>query len=396
QRLGAPAANERPAGHGQPGDASPDPDHGPPLLRRERRGEQGKAQGHHDRSAHALDRAAGDKDARAGSERAGGRGDGEKRQAGHVDAAPPDPVPQRRRRQDPRPERDRVSADGPLERPDAPAETLMDRRQRGDHHQRVEYHHEVRHRGEQDGEHLSGRRPPPGRRQGSGSVHVGHLAFPFVPSKVAVLTRARRTLPSRVARGAGCPDEDPRGAGHRVQARQPGPVSRPDEEPVKKTAPRGQTGRRVGAQFSPGPASISMDPRVRLEGAAMQGGVATTELLDRARAGDGEAFAQLVEPYRRELEVHCYRILGSVADAEAGWQAPLLSAWRALAGFEGRASVRPWLYRVATSRCLDALRSTARRNPVSTPEPAGDPPEPTRLGEVLWLEPYPDVLLEGI
>jgi RNA polymerase sigma-70 factor (TIGR02960 family) len=127
-----------------------------------------------------------------------------------------------------------------------------------------------------------------------------------------------------------------------------------------------------------------------------EGGVATTELLDRARAGDGEAFAELVEPYRRELEVHCYRILGSVQDAEDALQDALLSAWRGLAGFEGRASVRTWLYRVATSRCLDALRSAARRNPVSTDTPAGDPPEPTRLGEVLWLEPYPDVLLEGI
>jgi RNA polymerase sigma-70 factor (TIGR02960 family) len=127
-----------------------------------------------------------------------------------------------------------------------------------------------------------------------------------------------------------------------------------------------------------------------------EGGVATTELLDRARAGDGEAFAELVEPYRRELEVHCYRILGSVQDAEDALQDTLLSAWRGLAGFEGRASVRTWLYRVATSRCLDALRSAARRNPVSTDTPSGDPPEPTRLGEVLWLEPCPDGLLEGI
>jgi len=124
--------------------------------------------------------------------------------------------------------------------------------------------------------------------------------------------------------------------------------------------------------------------------------VATTQLLDRARAGDGEAFARLVQPYRRELQVHCYRILGSAQDAEDALPDTLLSAWRGLAGFEGRASVRTWLYRVATSRCLDALRSAARRNPVSTADPPGDPPEPTRLGEVLWLEPYPDVLPEGI
>jgi RNA polymerase sigma-70 factor (TIGR02960 family) len=124
--------------------------------------------------------------------------------------------------------------------------------------------------------------------------------------------------------------------------------------------------------------------------------VVTMDLLAQARAGDGEAFGQLVEPFRRELQVHCYRILGSLQDAEDALQDTLLSAWQGLAGFEGRASVRTWLYRVATSRCLDALRSAARRPPMSAPPPGLDPPEPTRLGEVLWLEPYPDVLLEGL
>jgi RNA polymerase sigma-70 factor (ECF subfamily) len=122
-------------------------------------------------------------------------------------------------------------------------------------------------------------------------------------------------------------------------------------------------------------------------------------LLTRAQAGDGDAFGQLVDPYRRELQVYCYRFLGSVADAEDALQDTLLSAWQGLAGFEGRASVRTWLYRVATSRCLDALRSARRRPPVSPP-PEGmrglEPPEPTRLGELLWLEPYPDALLEGL
>jgi len=122
----------------------------------------------------------------------------------------------------------------------------------------------------------------------------------------------------------------------------------------------------------------------------------TTDLLGRARAGDGEAFGQLVDPYRRELQVHCYRILGSVADAEDALQETLLSAWQGLAGFEGRASIRTWLYRVATSRCMDALRSARRRPPVSPPPGGLNPPEPTRLGEVLWLEPYPDLLLEGV
>jgi len=122
----------------------------------------------------------------------------------------------------------------------------------------------------------------------------------------------------------------------------------------------------------------------------------TADLLARAQAGDGDAFGQLVDPYRRELQVHCYRFLGSAADAEDVLQDTLLSAWQGLAGFEGRASVRTWLYRVATSRCLDALRSARRRPPVSAPPAGAQPPEPTRLGEVLWLEPYPDVLLEGL
>jgi RNA polymerase sigma-70 factor (ECF subfamily) len=123
------------------------------------------------------------------------------------------------------------------------------------------------------------------------------------------------------------------------------------------------------------------------------------ELLARAKAGDGEAFARLVEPYQRELQVYCYRFLGSVTDAEDALQDTLLSAWQGLAGFEGRASLRTWLYRVASSRCLDALRQARRRPPVSEPPPQMqqlEPPEPTRLGELLWLEPYPDTLLEGL
>jgi len=122
----------------------------------------------------------------------------------------------------------------------------------------------------------------------------------------------------------------------------------------------------------------------------------TADLLARAQAGDGDAFARLIEPYRRELQVHCYRFFGSVADAEDALQDTLLPAWQGLAGFEERASVRTWLYRVATSRCPDALRSARRRPPASAPPPGLEPPEPTRLGELLWLEPYPDALLEGL
>ncbi|HEX8863311.1 MAG TPA: sigma-70 family RNA polymerase sigma factor [Actinomycetes bacterium] len=120
------------------------------------------------------------------------------------------------------------------------------------------------------------------------------------------------------------------------------------------------------------------------------------DLLARAQAGDGDAFGRLVDPYLRELRVYCYRFLGSLQDAEDVLQDTLLSAWQGLAGFQGRASVRTWLYRVATSRCLDALRSARRRPPTSAPPAGLEPPEPTRLGELLWLEPYPDVLLEGL
>ena len=122
----------------------------------------------------------------------------------------------------------------------------------------------------------------------------------------------------------------------------------------------------------------------------------STDLLDRARAGDEQAFGELVGPYRRELQVHCYRILGSALDAEDVLQETLLAAWQGLAGFEGRASVRAWLYQIATRRCLNALRSASRRPQMGWPPPGVELPEPTRLGEVVWLEPYPDVLLEGL
>jgi RNA polymerase sigma-70 factor (TIGR02960 family) len=121
----------------------------------------------------------------------------------------------------------------------------------------------------------------------------------------------------------------------------------------------------------------------------------TAELISRARAGDGEAFRELTEPYRRELQVHCYRMLGSVQDAEDALQDTLLGAWQGLAGFEARASMRTWLYRIATNRCLNARRSASRRPAKEWNVPEVEPPEPTRLGEVVWLEPFPDALLEG-
>jgi RNA polymerase sigma-70 factor (TIGR02960 family) len=122
--------------------------------------------------------------------------------------------------------------------------------------------------------------------------------------------------------------------------------------------------------------------------------VVSGDLMSRARAGDGEAFRELTEPHRRELRVHCYRMLGSFQDAEDALQDTLLAAWQGLAGFEGRASIRTWLYRIATNRCLNARRSASRRPAREWDVPAVEPPEPTRLGEVVWLEPFPDALLE--
>lgn len=129
------------------------------------------------------------------------------------------------------------------------------------------------------------------------------------------------------------------------------------------------------------------------------------QLLARARAGDGDAFGELVEPFRHELLVHCYRILGSAGDAEDALQETLMGAWRGLSRFEGRSSLRSWLYRIATSKCLNALRAGKSRSshspsPPSAPSapsppsaPSAELPAPSRQGEPVWLDPYPDDLL---
>jgi RNA polymerase sigma-70 factor (ECF subfamily) len=120
----------------------------------------------------------------------------------------------------------------------------------------------------------------------------------------------------------------------------------------------------------------------------------TADLISRARAGDGEAFRALTEPHRRELQVHCYRMLGSLQDAEDAVQESLLAAWQGLDAFEGRASIRTWLYRIATNRCLNALRSASRRSAMEWSMAGVKAPEPTGTGEIAWLEPYPDVLID--
>lgn len=121
-----------------------------------------------------------------------------------------------------------------------------------------------------------------------------------------------------------------------------------------------------------------------------------TDALALAQAGDSDAFRELTDPYRRELHVHCYRILGSFQDAEDLLQETLLSAWQALDRFEGR-SLRAWLYRIATNRCLNYLRDNARRPKVATaPESRSALAEAIPSDEPWWLEPYPDALMDDV
>src|ERR1700693_1105069 len=120
-----------------------------------------------------------------------------------------------------------------------------------------------------------------------------------------------------------------------------------------------------------------------------------SDLVSKAQGGDDDAFRKLIEPHRRELQVHCYRMLGSFQDAEDALPDTLLAAWQSSGGFEGRASLRTWLYRIATNRGLNARRSASRRPAKEWDVPKVAPPEPTRLAEVLRLASHPDSLLEG-
>lgn len=122
----------------------------------------------------------------------------------------------------------------------------------------------------------------------------------------------------------------------------------------------------------------------------MSKGALDETMLARARSGDGDAFRQLTNPYRPELHMHCYRILGSLQDAEDALQETLLAAWQALDRFDGRL-LRAWLYRIATNRCLNELRDSERRQRGGAPTEASgrhDSDEPW------WLEPYPDILID--
>ena len=122
-----------------------------------------------------------------------------------------------------------------------------------------------------------------------------------------------------------------------------------------------------------------------------------SDLIARASAGDQDAFRHLVEVHSRELQVHCYRILGSVQDAEDALQETLVSAWRSLGDFGQRSSLRTWLYQIATNRCLSMLRADSRRPRTASPLPDPALPEPAGASaEPWWLEPYPDALLDGL
>src|SRR5215210_3913354 len=119
------------------------------------------------------------------------------------------------------------------------------------------------------------------------------------------------------------------------------------------------------------------------------------QLLAAAGRGDEDAFRRLIEPYRGQLHAHCYRMLGSVHDAEDALQETLLRTWRALARFEGRSSLRSWLYTIATNTCLNAI---ARRPKRVLPIDYGPPTDPhvgpgEPVVESVWIEPYPDEIL---
>jgi len=117
------------------------------------------------------------------------------------------------------------------------------------------------------------------------------------------------------------------------------------------------------------------------------------ELLESARHGDERAFSQLIALHRAALHAHCYRMLGSVQDAEDALQETLLNAWRALPRFEGRSSLKSWLYRIATNACLKTIERRPRRVLPVDYGPAADPHDPLAqpLVESVWLEPYPDI-----
>src|SRR6266704_5648018 len=163
---------------------------------------------------------------------------------------------------------------------------------------------------------------------------------------------------------------------------------------VMHTPRHRETGRPRAAQFAP--RAVYIPGRGTTWCGRKERRMVTADLLSRARAGDGEAFRELAESHRRELQVHCYRMLGSFADAEDAVQETMLAAWQGIGGFtEERASLRTWLYKIATSRCLNARRAASRRPAREWDMSQSEPLVPTPRDEAVWLQPFPDAFLEG-
>src|SRR5260221_2355602 len=172
------------------------------------------------------------------------------------------------------------------------------------------------------------------------------------------------------------------------------PVGGSSGRSVMHTPRHRETGRPRAAQFAPRAVYIPGGGTTWCRRKERR--MVTADLLSRARAGDGEAFRELAGSDRRELQVHCYRMLGSFQDAEDAVQEPTLAAGQGSGGFtEERASLRTWLYKIATSRCLNARRAASRRPAREWDVSQFEAPVPTPRDEAAWLQPFPDAFLEG-
>src|SRR5215469_9462595 len=171
------------------------------------------------------------------------------------------------------------------------------------------------------------------------------------------------------------------------------PVSGSSGRSVVHTPRRREIGRPRAAQFAPWAVYIPSGGTTWCGRTERR--MVTADLLSRARAGDAEAFRELAESHRRELQVHCYRMLGSFADAEDAVQETMLAAWQGIGGFtEERASLRTWLYKIATNRCLNARRAASRRPAREWDMSQFEAPVPTPRDEAVWLQPFPDAFFE--
>src|SRR5580700_3375107 len=226
-------------------------------------------------------------------------------------------------------------------------------------------------------------RQPPNTRASVLLTCVLRLAvFPCMrETRTFISARPMRTIPSSTSRVvSGCRGRDP--------------ALGSSGWSVVRTPPHRETGRARTAQFAPRAVYIpggETTQRGREKRRMVAG-----DLLSRARAGDGEAFRELAESHRRELQVHCYRMLGSFQDAEDTVQETMLAAWQGIGRFtEERASLRTWLYKIATNRCLNVRRAASRRPAREWDMSQFEPPVPTPRDEAAWLQPFPDAFLEG-